>query len=261
MSRFGKRTCSHSARVEIPDQQGGSKMMATRFAVTAGTFAGCAALVLAGTLISSPRLQADDDRDGDESKVEIGFEIAPVRLNLHGKNHHLVGLGSYIVNAVGDCNGCHSAGPPTEYIPSGNPYLLHVPKGPFTGKKVVNKTTYLGGGNDFGTLDPDGLSAHIVTRNLTPDRTGLPEGGHTFAEFYQIMRTGVDMDHLHPTCTGALNSGCVPIPFNGKLLQIMPWPAFKDMTDHDLLAIYEYISAVPCIAGPKTGPLHNDCPI
>jgi hypothetical protein len=33
------------------------------------------------------------------------------------------------------------------------------------------------------------------------------------------------------------------------------------MTDHDLLAIYTYLSAIPCIEGPKDpkNPLHNDC--
>ena len=35
-------------------------------------------------------------------------------INLTGKNRALVGLGSYLVNAVGDCNGCH-AGPAGEY--------------------------------------------------------------------------------------------------------------------------------------------------
>jgi hypothetical protein len=206
-------------------------------------------------------LQADDhDRDKDESKVHIGFEIAPVTLNLEGKKRNLVGLGSYLVNAVGDCNGCHSAGPQTAYIPAGNPYLLPLI---FKGKKLVNPATYLGGGNDFGPLDPGGLSAHIVSRNLTPDRTGLPEGGHTFAEFHHIMRTGADLDHLHPTCPGppgSVGPKCVPFPFNGAVLQIMPWPAFQDMTDHDLEAIYEYLSAVPCVAGPPPpSPLHNDC--
>jgi hypothetical protein len=237
-------------------------MRPTRFAVTAGTFAVCAAFVLAGTLITSLRLQANDnDREGDESKVQIGFEIAPVRLSLEGKDRRKVGLGSYIVNGSADCNGCHTSDPTLEFTVPGNPYLIRIPNGPFTGKKVVNPDTYLGGGSDFGTFDPGGLSAHIISRNLTPDKTGLPEGGHTFAEFHQIMRTGVDMDHLHPTCKGALNPGCVPFPFNGALLQIMPWPNFQNMTDDDLEAIYEYLSAIPCHAGPKTGPLHNDCPI
>ena len=68
---------------------------------------------------------------------------------------------------------------------------------------MVNPAVYLGGGGDFGTLDPGGLSAHIITRNLTPDKTGTPEGGVTFEEFVQIMRHGTDFDHWHPTCTGA----------------------------------------------------------
>ena len=42
------------------------------------------------------------------TKILIGFRIAPVRLNLRGKNLALVGLGSYVVNAQGDCAGCHS---------------------------------------------------------------------------------------------------------------------------------------------------------
>ena len=40
-------------------------------------------------------------------------------------------------------------------------------------------------------------SYSIVSRNLTPDKAGLPEGGHTFSEFLQIIPTGVDMDRLH----------------------------------------------------------------
>src|SRR5450759_579554 len=106
-------------------REGRPKMTTTQSAKAVGTVAAFAVFGLAGTLISSPRVQADDnDRDSAESKIQWGFEIAPVPLNLHGKNRNLVGLGSYLVNAVGDCNGCHSAGPATEYTASGNPYLL-----------------------------------------------------------------------------------------------------------------------------------------
>jgi hypothetical protein len=76
------------------------------------------------------------------------------------------------------------------------------------------------------------------------------------------MRTGVDMDRLHPTCPpGVLNTGCVPAPFDGTRLQIMPWPIYKNMTDHDLRAIYEYLSAIPCIDTivPGQPQLRNDC--
>jgi hypothetical protein len=52
----------------------------------------------------------------------------------------------------------------------------------------------------------------------------------------------------------------LPAPLNGALLQIMPWPTFQNMDDHDLRAMYEYLSAIPCIAGPPApSPLHHDC--
>ncbi len=96
---------------------------------------------------------------------------------------------------------------------------------------------------------------------MTPDKTGRPEGGLTFPDFLRIMRTGVDLDHLHPTCpAGVVNANCVPAPFDGALLQVMPWFNFQDMTDHDLRAIYEYLSAIPCVAGPPApDPRHHDC--
>ena len=225
------------------------------FIKAAGIVTAFGAIVLAGMLSSSRRVRAtDDDDESSESKIRQGFEIAPVPLNLDGKNRALVGLGSYIVNAHADCNGCHSAGPATEFAPGGNPYLLN------QGPTKINPATYLGGGRDFGGYPMPTSPLHIISRNLTPDKTGLPEGGHTFEEFVEIIRTGTDMDHLHPTCTGAPNANCVPFPFDGSRLQIMPWPIYGNMTNHDLRAIYEYLSAVPCIAGPPApSPLHNDC--
>ncbi len=221
-------------------------------ATSAAAVALFAVIVTAGVLNHSSRVQAQGEGDGDESRIKRGFEIAPVPLNLNGKNRALVGLGSYIVNAQADCNGCHSAGPATEFARGGNPYMNQPEK--------VNEATYLGGGRDFGPFPAAGPFPHIISRNLTPDKTGMPEGGHTFEEFVQILRTGVDMDHLHPTCTGAPDGTCIPAPFDGNLLQIMPWPGHRYMTEHDLRAIYEYLSAIPCIAGPPApSPLHNDC--
>jgi hypothetical protein len=207
--------------------------------------------VLVGVVISSGRARAeDDDLNGPASaRVSQGFEIAPVPLNLARKNKALVGLGSYLVNATGGCNGCHSMDSATEFTATGNPYLLNPP---FDGHTKINPATYLGGGRDFGPFpDPDS-PVHIVSRNLTPDKTGLPLGGATFSEFRNIMKTGVDPDHLHPRLPS-------PPPLNGAVLQIMPWPIYRNMTDHDLRAIYEYLSAIPCIAGPRAGPLHHNC--
>jgi hypothetical protein len=219
----------------------------------AGAIAAFAAIVLAMTLSNSRIVRGDDDdNDRNESKVRKGFQIAPVPLNLKGKDQELVGLGSYIVNAQGDCNGCHSAGPQTEFLPGGNPF--------FGQPQKINPATYLGGGRDFGPYPGPNSSVHIISRNLTPDKTGRAEGGETFAEFLHIIRTGEDVDHLHPTCSATVTTNCLPPPFKGELLQIMPWNIYRNMTNRDLRAIYEYLSAVPCIAGPpEPSPMHHDC--
>ena len=167
--------------------------------------------------VRSPGAKAWDD-DGEDKLVKIGFEIAPVPLNLQGKNHDLVGLGSFIVNAQGDCNGCHTAGGPPNfnYANNGNPY--------FGQKQKTDPTTYLAGGSDFGkavppsaavggfppgsvppSYPPNGyptdpnsglpyVGPDIISRNLTPDKNGRPEGGHTLEEFKQILRKGTDFD-------------------------------------------------------------------
>lgn len=224
-----------------------------------GISAVVAAFVLLAMVIKTPRIHADDDdHDRDRSKIAIGFAIAPVPLNLRGKDKALVGLGSYIVNASADCNGCHTQNAQTEYVPTGNPYLLSPPNGPFSGMRQVNGATYLGGGSDFGPYP--GLQ-HLYSRNLTPDKTGKASGGLTYKQFLTVIRTGKDYDHLHPTCAGAPDGSCVPAPFNGDLLQVMPWPTFQSMTDHDIRAIYEYLSSIPCIDTVVAGApvLRNNC--
>ena len=87
-----------------------------------------AALVIAGMLVKSPRVQAQSSGDDQESRIERGFDIAPVPLNLEGKNRPLVGLGSYLVNAIAGCNDCHSAGPSTQFVAGGNPYFVSRPR-------------------------------------------------------------------------------------------------------------------------------------
>jgi hypothetical protein len=92
-----------------------------------------------------------------QSEVQIGFDIAPVRLDLTGKSRNLVGLGSYYVNGPSDCYGCHSGA-----------------------------NGYLSGGVPFGPA-----ASPIVSRNLTPDASGRP-AGLTFEEFEQVIRLGTD---------------------------------------------------------------------
>jgi hypothetical protein len=192
--------------------------------------------VILGALTYSTSGKAAGGGDDSESKIQKGFAIAPVNLNLAGKNRALVGLGSYLVNAGGDCNGCHHATLSTSspFTPAGDPYQGH--------PKEVEQAGYLAGGTPlFGPF--------FLPRNLTPDKTGRPAGGASFEEFRDIIRTGIDPDQAHPQF--------------GPYLQVMPWPQFQDMTDHDLRAIYEYLSAIPCIEGdpglPNPRPIGTRC--
>jgi hypothetical protein len=237
------------------------------------------AAVLASMFNTSPRVQARGWEDDESTLVRIGYEINPVPLNLQGKDHDLVGLGSFLVNAVADCNGCHTGGGPPNfnYAAGRNPY--------FNQKAKVDPTVYLDGGMDFGPVGtPTGPSGYagpdMIARNLTPDFTGRAEGGHTREQFKQIIRQGTDFDHIHPTCTAAqiaqIEAGVTPPPVcipaspgntvDGNLLQVMPWPTFANMTDRQLDAIYEYLSAIPCINNTTSTPpagapdeLLNDC--
>ena len=249
----------------------GSRSLAKLLFVAATSLA----VVFAAMSIKAPRANASDD--DTNSKIKIGFAIAPVPLNLARRNKALVGLGSYIVNAVGDCNGCHtSGGPPNfNYAAGGNPYFKQPLK--------VDPTVYLSGGADFGPVGtPTGPNGYpgpdMIARNLTPNKDGVPEGGMSLSEFKDILRHGTDFDHIHPTCTTdqikEIEEGLLPVciptsPGNtpdGDLLQVMPWPTFSHMTDKDIEAIYEYLSAIPCIDNTTSPPpagapneLRNDC--
>ena len=198
----------------------------------------------------SPRVQADNEHSSSDAfEIERGLQVAPVHLTFDRHNRRLVGLGSYIVNVASDCDGCHSAGPPTQWAAGHNPYQR---LGPFTPPPQVNQATYLGGGRDFGQVGPitsATVPPHIISRNLTPDSSGLPEQGASFGEFFDSMRKGIDHDHLHPNCNGTtITTNCFNPPFDGAKLQVMPWPAYEHWTERDLLAIYEYLRAIPCIA-------------
>src|SRR5436853_6259026 len=68
--------------------------MATRQLVTSGAAVLVSAVIVTtGMLMNSPAVQARGDGDDQESRIERGFDIAPVPLNLAGKNRALVGLG------------------------------------------------------------------------------------------------------------------------------------------------------------------------
>jgi hypothetical protein len=66
----------------------------------------------------------------------------------------------------------------------------------------------------------------IVSANITPDENGNP-AGLTFEEYLELIRTGHDPDKP------------------GEILQVMPWPIFRNMVDSDIRAIYTYLRAIP----------------
>ena len=190
---------------------------------------GClvAALVVGSLVIRPTRLIAQSsaessvvEQDGasvatyatDSREVKIGFKIAPVRLTFRPADRELVGHGSYLVNAVGACNDCHTAQP---YLDGGDPFQGQPEK--------INPATYLGGGVAFGPF---------TSRNLTPNADGLP-AGISWADFKFTMTTGFDLSHAHPQIS----------PY----LQVMPWPVYRNMKTSELRAIYAYLKAIPSV--------------
>jgi hypothetical protein len=167
-------------------------------------FPGVAALAL---LLSPAAPVAAQNPAADEAaRIQRGFLISPVKLKLKNRDRNLIGLGSYIVNAQGGCNDCHTDPP---YAPGGDP---------FQGEpEQINTARYLAGGRAFGPF---------ISANITPDEDGKPHG-LTFQEFRAILRSGHEPGE--------------------PLLQVMPWPVYRNMTDRDLKAIYAYLSAIPSI--------------
>ena len=163
---------------------------------------------------------------GDESKIRQGLNSLPFDLNLRGKNPASIGLGSYLVNVAGDCNGRHVPDPQRTFLPGGNPFMGQ--------PEMIDPNTYLFGGREF--IPAHGNFHAIVSRNLRPEANGLP-AGKTYADFLKIIRTGEDLDHAHPEY--------------GPLLQVMPWPNFRNLTDQDIRAIYDYLSALPPNPNPQ----------
>ena len=145
------------------------------------------------------------------SSIQRGAAIAPVTLDMEGLNPALVREGSYIVNAQGGCNDCHTI---PSYAEGGNPF--------FGQPEQINVPCYLAGGAPFGPF---------VSRNITPRANGLP-ANRTLQQFIELMRTGKDF-RMTPDGT--------------PTLQVMPWPVYGKMSDRELTAIYEFLRAIPSI--------------
>jgi hypothetical protein len=180
----------------------------TRLLFAATTLCGAA---IAMCIFTAP-VAAQNDTSNGNSRVQRGFDLAPVTLSTKGLNKALVGEGSYIVNTSG-CNDCHTNPP---YADGGDPFLGQ--------KEQINTEGYLAGGVEFGPF---------TSRNLTPRASNGRPAGLTLAQFTEVLRKGTDFKHRHPEIS--------------NLLQVMPWPVFGKLSDREIEAVYEYLRAIPCV--------------
>lgn len=139
--------------------------------------------------------------------------------------------GEYMVAVLG-CGDCHTpwhmtpAGPQPDETQalSGHPAELEMPpppapQGPWLWAGAATNTAFAG---------PWGIS---YATNLTPDEeTGL--GVYTEASFIAAMRTGKHLGVGRP------------------ILPPMPWPAYANMTDGDLKAVFAYLGSLAPIRNP-----------
>ena len=149
----------------------------------------------------------------------------------------LVARGEYLVTVVG-CGACHtpltmgSNGPAPDMsrMLSGHPQDIAI-EAP---AQLAEPWAFEGSPPTTAWSGPWGVS---FTANLTPD----PETGvlrdYTAEQFIEAMRTGRHKGQ------------------GRQILPPMPWPAFVQMTDDDLKAMFAYLRQIPPIRNQVPEPL------
>jgi mono/diheme cytochrome c family protein len=151
-------------------------------------------------------------------------------------NVDAVARGKYLVTAMG-CHDCHTPWkdgangpePDMSLALSGHPASLTLPpppapSGPWVGSMAASSTAWAG---------PWGIS---YTANLTPDKaTGL--GEWTEQQFVETIRNGRRQGR------------------GREILPPMPWPAFKNLNDADLKAMFAYLRTIKPIENKVPEPV------
>jgi len=112
--------------------------------------------------------------------------------------------------------------------------------------KVINQATYLGAAGIFGPWCR--IRRTSCRRNLTPAEPDVPKAVETFAEFLHIMKTGEDLDHLHPKLLRNRHEKLLPksLPFEMQIF----YRSCRGGSSRDdrprAAGNYEYLSAKPC---------------
>lgn len=154
------------------------------------------------------------------ARAQRGFDISPVKLSTDGLSHdqmEMVGYGSYLVNAVANCNFCH---------------VKYRPKVKWDPAYYADPSNYMAGGVPFffPPAQQAVFGAYVVATNLTPDpKTGMML---TESAFIDSMRTGKDYT-------------------NGGSLGFMPWRSYRWMTVKDLKAMYAFFKALPPLSSER----------
>jgi mono/diheme cytochrome c family protein len=148
--------------------------------------------------------------------------------------------GEYLVESMG-CNDCHT---PWKMGANGQPepdmtrMLSGHPEGVKVNKPPKMEGVWMAATSTTFTswAGPWGIS---YTANLTPDQnTGL--GIWTEDMFIKAIRQGKHMGTSRP------------------ILPPMPWPAFRNLKDEDLKAIFAYLKSIPPIANHVPDPATPD---
>lgn len=169
--------------------------------------------------VSRPLPESDGTLNEDRG-LAIQPRTEPSGLaSLSDADKALYARGSYLVNSLGDCSGCHT-------FPS---------RDRITAKITTAK--YLTGGQDW--VAPPGVNAALrYTRALSANLLGASNGAiarMTFDQFKTIITTS-KVTH------GTLNRN-LAFPMSGVAA------ALKNATDDDLQAIFTYIKTQPPISG------------
>jgi mono/diheme cytochrome c family protein len=152
-----------------------------------------------------------------------------------------VARGKYLVDTLG-CHDCHTPAkmgengiePDMTRALSGHPASITPPKPP-----AANGPWIIGVTDTFTAWSgPWGIS---YTRNLTPHKeTGL--GEWTEQQFIDTLRTGRRQGR------------------GRELLPPMPWPAYKNLNDADLKAVFAYLRTITSIENRVPEPILADPP-
>jgi hypothetical protein len=139
----------------------------------------------------------------------------------------LFGRGSYLVNAISDCSGCHTN-------------LDNAQTG------AIDTAAYLTGGQVFD-LNFDGVPPTVqaelgVVRSASANLVGATNGFFNFsnvdfATFETLITEGIHAEDPQP---------------EARLAFPMPWTFFKNMTESDLEAVYTYMNVVATQYGSTT---------